>query len=117
MSEKKHELLLIAAAIFITAVVIVYSMLDSPKYNRLEATPITTALAAETTTAPFGEKININTADIDELTRLEGIGSKKAETIIEYREKNGRFRTPEELTNVSGIGEKILKDNIDKITV
>ncbi len=116
MSERKHELLLIAAALFISAVTLLYSVLDSPKYNNLEALPITTTVETENATV-VSEKININTADISELMQLEEIGEKKALAIIEYREKNGRFRTPEEITNVSGIGEGILAKNIDRIIV
>lgn len=116
MSDKKHELLLIAAALFISAVTILYSIFDSPKYNSLEAVPITTAKAIETTAAP-SDKINLNTADVSQLMQLEGIGEKKAQAIIEHREKNGRFRVPEELTDVSGIGEGILEKNIDRIAV
>ncbi len=118
MSEKKHELLLIAAAMFISAVVLLYSIVDSPKYSSLKAVPIkTVTFCTETVSAASVGKININTADISELMSLEGIGESKAKSIIEYREKNGRFRTPDELTNVSGIGEGILEKNIDKITV
>lgn len=117
MSEKKHELLLIAAAMFISAVVLLYSVVDSPKYNNLEAVPITTASFRAETTAAVAGKININTADASELMRLEGIGESKAKAIIEYREKNGRFRTPDELTDVNGIGAGIFEENIDKITV
>ena len=118
MSEKKHELLLIAAALFISAVVLLYSVIDSPKYNNLEAVPISAVtFHAETTVTAFSGKININTADLSELMKLEEIGENKAKAIIEYRKKNGRFRTPDELTNVSGIGARILEKNIDKITV
>lgn len=59
--------------------------------------------------------ININTASAEELMSLNGIGEKKALTIVEYRETNGPFNSIEELTNVSGIGEKTfekLKENI-----
>lgn len=118
MSEKKHELLLIAAALLISAILLVYSVIDTPKYNNLEAVPITAVtFRAETTSIPFTGKVNINTADVSELMLLEGIGENKAEAIIGYREKNGRFRTPDEMTNVDGIGAGILEKNIDKITV
>lgn len=117
MSEKRHELLLIAAALFISAVVMLYSVFDSPKYNDLKAVPITSVTFQQNTDADIPGTVNINTANVDELMTLEEIGEKKALAIIEYREKNGRFRTPEEITNVSGIGEAILTKNINRIIV
>lgn len=56
-----------------------------------------------------GEKININTADSYDLQRLPGVGEKRAQDIILYREEHGPFQTVEELTNVSGIGPGILE--------
>jgi len=49
--------------------------------------------------------ININTADLDTLTALPGIGESLAQAVIDYRSSNGPFSSPEELMNVSGIGE------------
>ena len=54
-------------------------------------------------------KVNINTADLDTLTQLKGIGEKKAEAIIKYREQVGKFKAVEDLLNVDGIGPKILE--------
>lgn len=51
-------------------------------------------------------KININTADSVELQKLNGIGEKKAQQIISYRQKNGQFKQIEDLKQVSGIGDK-----------
>ena len=50
--------------------------------------------------------INLNTATLDQLETLPGIGRKTAERIIEYRTKSGSFKRIEELMNVKGIGEK-----------
>ena len=53
-------------------------------------------------------KININTATIEELVRCSGLGEKTAEAIIDYREKNSKFNTVDDLLNIKGIGEKKL---------
>jgi len=62
-------------------------------------------------------KININTASLNELTFLSGIGEKKAQAIIEYREEVGNFKRKEEIKNVKGIGNSIYKKIKDKIEV
>jgi len=62
-------------------------------------------------------KININTADTTELQKLSGIGPGKAKSIIDYRNKNGPFRSVDDLLNVSGIGEKTLEKIRDEIVV
>ena len=63
------------------------------------------------------EMININTANLEELQKLEGIGKAKAEAIIEYRNKNGNFKQIEEIKNVSGIGETAFEKIKNNITV
>ncbi len=62
-------------------------------------------------------KININTASLEELKTLDGIGDAKAKSIIEYRNTNGNFKSIDELTNVSGISEKIFSNIKENITV
>ena len=61
-------------------------------------------------------KININTSSAEELKTLDGIGEAKANSIIDYRNKNGNFKSIEDLLNVSGISEKIFNNIKDKIT-
>ena len=63
------------------------------------------------------KKININKASKEELQTLTGIGESKAEAIIEYRQKNGNFKTIEEIKEVSGIGESAYEKIKDYITI
>ncbi len=67
--------------------------------------------------AEGGSKININTASVEELVTLNKVGDKTAARIVAYREANGPFDSVEDLTNVKGIGEKILVTNRDRISV
>lgn len=80
----------------------------------------TAAATAPTQTVPeetISFPVNINTADVDTLTALPGIGRVLAERIAAYRRQNGSFRAIEEITNVEGIGEKKAEAILDLITV
>ena len=62
-------------------------------------------------------KININTATIEELDNLPGVGEATANKILNYRQENGMFKSIEEIKNVNGIGEKKYVDIKDKICI
>lgn len=64
-----------------------------------------------------GVPVNINTAGEAELCTLPGVGSSKAKSIIAYREKNGAYRTIEEIMNVEGIKDGVFRKIKDSITV
>jgi competence protein ComEA len=83
--------------IMIAAIAIALSAAAAGAQGRATA-PKATATAA----AP----VNLNTATMDQLATIPGIGVKTAERIIAYREKNGGFKKIEDLMNVSGVGEK-----------
>jgi len=61
------------------------------------------------TAAAASVKVDVNTADVEELTRIPGIGPKTAEAIVAYRKDVGPFKTVEELIEVKGIGPKKLE--------
>ncbi len=62
-------------------------------------------------------KININKATVDELMTIPGIGQVKAQSIVDYRNKNGKFNSVDELTNITGIGVKTLEKLRDKVDI
>lgn len=64
-----------------------------------------------------GERININTASAEDLIRLPGIGSVRAEHIVKYREAHGPFQKKEDVMQVSGIGGKTFEKLSEYITV
>ncbi len=84
--------------ILVTGLAIVFALVAS--------SGLATAAAAAKA-APSGQ-ININTASVQQLTALPGVGEKLAARIVEYRQKQGGFKNVSELMNVQGLGEKNL---------
>lgn len=64
-----------------------------------------------------GNKIRLNSATSEQLQQLSGIGEKKAEAILQYRQQHGKFKTVDELQQVKGIGPKLLQKNKDRLTL
>ncbi len=63
------------------------------------------------------EKINLNTATVADLTTISGIGEKRANDILAYRDSQGGFTSVDDLNNVSGIGDKTLENIRPYVTV
>lgn len=68
-------------------------------------------------TAKDSSKININTATLEELDKLPGVGEATANKIISHREENGQFKTIEDIKNVNGIGDKKFENMKELICV
>lgn len=78
------------------------------------APPRTTESSAE---APAGTPVNINTAGVKELMKLEGVGRQVAQKIVEYRDAHGPFKKPEELRKVEGVGTGLWERNRARIVI
>lgn len=66
----------------------------------------------------FAGPVDLNTADATTLAKeLDGIGMARAKAIVEYRERNGKFRSADELLNVKGIGPQVLEQNKGNLQV
>lgn len=131
-SGQERWLVLLGAAV--CAVIIGYNAFYVPDATVAWAAPSSAAAAAETgsaqpssvpakpaSSAPGQEtpagKIDINTATAGQLSAgLPGIGETLAQRIVEYRERNGPFRSAEELMDVPGIGEKTFEAIRDLVT-
>jgi competence protein ComEA len=72
-------------------------------------------IAAVAVSAPlvsWAGPVDINRADAATLAKeLDGVGSSRAQAIVQYREKNGPFKKADDLLNVKGIGDKVLEQN------
>lgn len=88
-----------------------------PAQMQTAPTAAATAAAETVPEETVSFPVNINTADADTLTALPGIGRVLAERIVAYRRQNGSFRAIEEITKVEGIGEKKAEAILDLITV
>jgi len=83
---------------------------------------LTTTLAfaeskVTTNAVAMQQSVHLNKATIDDLVTLKGIGQKKAQAILAYRQQVGGFKSVSELINVKGIGEKVLLDNKSRLKI
>lgn len=82
-----------------------------------DAPSVSRSAAAGNTGSAAGEQINLNTATLEQLDSLSGIGPAIGQRIIDYREKIGGFQNIEQITEVSGVGEATFAKIKDSITV
>ena len=108
--SKTGVFLLALTALFLLSVGTVYLL--TPRTTQGDYT----VEAQEPSEKTDAEKVNINTADADELDASPGIGPVLAQRIIDWRTANGPFTSPEDLLQVSGIGQTTLDGLRDRIT-
>ena len=82
----------------------------------LEALPAAQVSVTEAVSLETGPLVDINTAGLEELMTLPGIGEVRARAILDYRAEHGPFRYPEDLIRVDGIGEGIVRKLLDYVT-
>ncbi|GEB71686.1 MULTISPECIES: ComEA family DNA-binding protein [Pseudoalteromonas] len=83
----------------------------------LPITAVNAQLPEVTKQMPQFETVSINNADTKVLAQLPGIGEKKAQAIVDYRQENGDFENLSDLSNVKGIGKKLLEKLEGKISL
>lgn len=67
--------------------------------------------------APATGKISLNQANLEQLQQLHGVGEKKAQAILQYRQQNGAFKSIDELQKVKGIGPKLFERNRERLSL
>ncbi len=77
----------------------------------------TTRLSYASSTVATGNKISLNSASMSELMQLNGVGEKKAQAIIEYRQQFGGFQKIEDLQKVKGIGSALFEKNKSRLAL
>jgi len=102
--------------LLIAAMAILF-VIPSYAYQYPSSSTSTTTTTSKVSSAKTDTSIvNINSANLTQLETLKGIGSKKAQAIIDYRAKNGRFKSVDDLANVKGIGKKTVDNLRNRLT-
>lgn len=90
---------------------------DMPEVSEQAVKVQTESAVQEAEAVPEDGRININTAGVEELTTLKGVGESRANAIIAFREEHGSFENPEDIMQIAGIKEGIYAKIKDQIKV
>ncbi len=115
--KRSPESIIIISGVVLTVAILIVSCFFSPRFDNCLDDISLSGVAGLSFPAAEKGKTDLNSANVNELMQLYGIGKSRAQAIIDYRIKNGGFLSVEELTSIKGISENILNKNIDKITV
>lgn len=120
-SDSRQSLALVGVALLIVSAVMIFYALKLPRvYEAGVTTPITTGTAlqsAEIQEAPSVFPININTATVEELTQIEGLGETKAAAIVEYRDVLGGYTEVSQIMQIRGFSEGLYSRIAPYLTV
>ena len=113
---KSESGLLVITLVFLVLMVCIFREIQTQEIEGDYV--ITTQKTSQEPVTPMPEPlIDVNTADLETLDKLSGIGPALAERIIAYREEHGPFQKPEDLLEVKGIGEATLEEFRQEITL
>ncbi len=113
---KTHLLLLFMTVCFMASLFALYEKAGDTAEGT-DYTITVTRRASEPVTPQVSGPVDINTATLDQLQTLKGVGPALAQRIIDYREEHGPFTSVEDLLHVKGIGEATLNKFRDHVTV
>lgn len=117
MKKPLKTLIIITAVFFVLLAGLFIGRNSTKSYKPVEQALNTEIKGTTSSSQNKDGKIDINTATVDQLQMLPGIGEVLAQRIIDYREEHGAFQSIEELLNVSGIGESKLANIEPRIKV
>ena len=123
-SDKRQTMIMIGISLLIIAGVFAAIALSQPKVytetpvaETVSAEPKTAESSVTTTTLQVNYPLNVNTATLEELMTIDGLGEKRATAIIEYRSYLGKYTSEEQLMDIDGFGEDTYRKIAGYLTV
>ena len=111
--EAVQTRILIGVALLLAAALFAYQAFFVPEVTR----PVVVTVASDPASSSPAWPVDLNTADLEQLDTLPGVGPVTAQAILDYREENGPFQSVDDLVNVYGIGEKTVENLREYVVV
>jgi len=119
-SDKRQTYIMIGIALLVVAGILLYIGLSSPRvYQQTEAnvSPVGAAAGETVQASSVQFPLNLNTATVEELVQIEGLGEKRAYAIVEYREVLGSYTKVEQIKDIQGFGDALYNKVAPYLTV